>query len=147
MAVKPVPDGYHAVTPFLVVRGAAAFLEFLRKAFDAKVTECHRAEDGTVMHAEARIGDSMVMVGEEQPKSAATRSSLYLYVPDADSVYRSAVAAGAVSVMEPADQFYGDRNAGVTDAFGNQWWIATRVENVPPDEMARRAAEHAKKKR
>src|SRR5206468_3698463 len=110
------------------------------KAFDAK--EIHRSEmpDGTVMHAEVRIGDSVVMLGETRDASSATPACLYMYVPDVDAVYARAVQAGGVSISEPRDQFYGDRSGGVKDACGNQWWIATHKEDVPADELARRAA-------
>ena len=145
MPLNPVPAGYHTVTPYLVVKGAGALLDFMGKAFGATVRECHRKEDGSVMHAEAVIGDSAVMVGEAQPTFGERPSTLYLYVADVDATYRAALSAGATSLMEPAVQFYGDRSGGVKDPFGNQWWMATRVEEVPPEEMARRAAEKAKK--
>src|SRR6476619_3899183 len=146
MAVEPIPKGFHTVTPYLVVIGVARLIDFLKEAFDAK--EMHRSTrpDGTVMHAQVRIGDSPVMMGEAwgdfQPKPMA----LYLYVPDTDAVYRSAIAAGATSIQEPTDAFYGDRNAGVRDLAGNEWWIATRIEDVSPEELERRAAEAMKKR-
>jgi uncharacterized glyoxalase superfamily protein PhnB len=140
MAVKPIPDGYHSITPYLVVEGVAKLLDFLKQAFDADVKECMRMPDGTVMHAAIRIGDSMVMMGEARGDHKPMPCSLYLYVPDADAIYRQALQAGATSLMEPADQFYGDRNAGVKDPAGNQWWIGTHKENVPPAELEKRAA-------
>ena len=139
-AVKPIPDGYHTVTPYLTVTGVANLLEFLKQAFDATVVECMKRPDGTVMHAEARIGDSIVMMGEAQGDWKPKPSNLYVYVKDVDAVYRQALRAGATSLREPANQFYGDRSGGVQDASGNQWWIATHVEDVAKDEMARRAA-------
>lgn len=144
MAVQPIPAGYHTVTPYLVVPGVANVLAFLEKAFDAKVTERMEAPPGTVRHAEVRIGTSMVMLGEHQGPKPPMPAMLYVYVPDTDATFRRALAAGATSLMEPANQFYGDRNAGVADSGGNQWWIATHVEDVPPDELARRAEAHAK---
>jgi uncharacterized glyoxalase superfamily protein PhnB len=146
MAVKPIPDGYHTVTPFLVLQGVARFIEFLQQAFGAEAKVCMRMPDGTVRHAEVRIGDSMVMMGEAGGEHKPMQSSLYLYVPDTDAVYRRALQAGATSIMEPADQFYGDRNAGVKDAWGNQWWIGTHKEDVPPEEMEKRAAAYMAKK-
>ena len=146
MAVKPVPDGYHTVTPYLTVPGVAKLIEFVQRAFDAvEVHECMKRPDGTIMHAEVKIGDSMVMMGEPMgcPPSPA---ALYLYVPDTDAIYRRALAAGATSLMEPADQFYGDRNAGVRDPAGNHWWIATHKEDVPPAELARRAVAAVKQR-
>lgn len=141
MAVKPIPDGYHSVTPYLVVHGAATLLTFLKQAFDAQ--ERHppmQRPDGTIMHAEVQIGDSIVMLGEPMGECIPLPGSLYVYVSDADAVYQQALRAGATSLMPPADQFYGDRNAGVKDPVGNHWWIATHQEDVPPEEMATRAA-------
>ena len=145
MAVKPIPEGYRAVTPYLTVEGAAQLLDFVKRAFDAK--EIHRTTrpDGTVWHAEVRIGDSMIMIAEAAAPWKPMPSANYLYVNDTDATYRSALAAGATSLMEPANQFYGDRNAGVQDPVGNIWWIGTHVEDVSPEELAKRAAEHAKK--
>jgi PhnB protein len=145
MPVKPRPDGYHAVTPYLTVPGVASVLEFIERTFGAVTTERHGTPDGRVVHAEVRIGDSMLMFGEPHTPEQSRPSNLYVYVDDVDAVYKRALAAGARSVMEPADQFYGDRNAGVADSAGNQWWIAKHVEDVPPEEIERRAAEHAKK--
>lgn len=121
MAVKPIPDGYHTVTPYLIVQGVAKLIDFLKQAFEAE--EIHRTTrpDGTIMHAVVRIGDSVVMMGEFKPMPG----SIYLYVNDTDATYKRALQAGAASMMEPADQFYGDRNAGVKDPVGNHWWIAT----------------------
>jgi len=140
MAVKPIPDGYHNVTPYLVVPGVAGLIDFLKEAFGA-VEEGERnvRPDGTVMHAALRIGDSPVMMGEPAGPFEAMPAVLHLYVADTDSTYKRALQAGAISLREPADQFYGDRNAGVKDMCGNIWWISTHKEDVPPEEMARRA--------
>jgi len=140
-AVKAVPDNYHTVTPYLTVKGVGSLIEFLERVFDATVLECMKTDDGTIRHAEARIGDSIVMMGEAGGEWKAMPACLYVYVPDVDAVYRRALKAGAISLREPADQFYGDRSGGVQDASGNQWWMATHVEDVPPDEMVRRAKE------
>lgn len=140
MPVKPIPEGYHTVTPYLVVPGAGRLIEFLKEAFKAEEVERMSQPDGTVMHAEVRIGDSIIMMGESSDKFPAMPAAIYLYVPDIDAVYKRALAAGAASTMEPANQFYGDRNAGVKDPSGNLWWIATHVEDVPREEMAKRAA-------
>ena len=147
MAVKPIPDGYHSVTPYLVVQGVAKLIDFLKQAFDAKEIERMAGPDGTVMHAEVRIGDSVVMMGEARGESKPMPAALYLYVNDTDVTYRRALQAGATSLKEPADQFYGDRSGGVKDPAGNQWWIATRKEDVSPEELARRAETYMKQQR
>lgn len=141
MAVKAIPDGFHSVNSYLVVDGADKFIDFLKQAFGAEEIERLSRPDGKIAHAEVRIGDSIIMLGEAggdewKPTSAA----IYLYVNDADATYKSALEAGAVSLMEPVDQFYGDRNANVKDPFGNLWFIATHVEDVSPEELTKRAA-------
>jgi PhnB protein len=146
MAVKPVPDGYHTVTPYLVSSDAAKLLAFLKAAFGAKENDLMRAPDGSIWHADVTVGDSHIMLSQATPQYPAMQGGLYLYVPDTDATYRAALAAGATSTMEPADQFYGDRNAGVKDPLGNSWWIGTHVEDVAPDELARRAKEVAAKR-
>jgi PhnB protein len=138
--VKPVPEGYHTVTPYLTVKGVDQLIEFLKKAFGAKEQFRHKRPDGSTGHAEMKLGDSMLMMGEAYGQWVAMPSQIYLYVEDCDKVYKQAMAAGATSLMEPADQFYGDRNAGVKDPLGNSWWIGTHVEDVSPEEMKRRAA-------
>ena len=137
--VKPIPDGYHTVTPYLVVRDAPRLIEFLQQAFGA--TELMRSlrPDGGVMHAEVSIGDSRVMIGETSGAWPPMPGCVHLYVVDTDALYHLALQAGATSLREPANQFYGDRMAGVQDPVGNQWWIATHVENVSPVDIAIRA--------
>ena len=144
MPAKPVPDGYRTVTPYLTVRGVARLLEFVQKAFDATVTFQMPGPGGAVAHAEFKVGDSMVMAGEPRGESVPRPGMIYLYVPDADATYRKALDAGAEVVMPMTNQFYGDRSGGVTDPCGNQWWIATHVEDVSMEEMKRRAAAHGK---
>jgi PhnB protein len=139
MAAKPIPDGYNSVTPYLMVRGAAGLVDFLKRAFGAEETENLSAPDGTVMHAEVRIGDSIIMIGEAHGEFGAMPSAVHLYVNDADAMYQSALQAGATSVEEPKDQFWGDRLGGVKDAFGNLWWVSTHVEDVAPEELQERA--------
>ncbi len=138
MAVKPVPEGYHAVTPSLVVKGAAKLIDFLKQAFGAEEAFRMPLSNGEIMHAEVRIGDSVVMLNDAMQQPPTT-TSLFLYVNDADSVYKRAVKAGATSVAEPADMFWGDRVAQVKDQFGNQWSIATYKEDVSPQELQKRA--------
>ncbi len=140
MAVKPIPEGFHSVTPCLFVPRVARLIEFLKAAFGAVQTHPTMSRpDGTVMHAELRIGDSPLMLGEPRDEYGPMPTSLCLYVEDCDAAYRRALEAGGTSVMEPADQFYGDRNAGVRDPSGNLWWIATHKEDVSPEEIERRA--------
>lgn len=140
MAVKSPPDGYHAITPYLVVPDAGRLIAFLTAAFNARETERLEAPNNRIAHAEVRIGDSVVMLGEARDGHPAKPCMLYLYVADADVVWRRAVEAGATPGQAPQDQFYGDRSGSVTDPCGNEWWIATRIENVPSDELKRRAA-------
>jgi PhnB protein len=140
MSVKPIPDGYHSVTPYLIVEGAPKLIDFVTEAFGAEERERMIRADGTIGHAEVRIGDSVVMLAEASAQWKPMPAAIYLYVPDTDAVYRRALEAGASSMMEPADQFYGDRNAGVKDPTGNLWWIGTHKEDVPREELERRAA-------
>ncbi|SRR5712691_9964760 len=144
MAVKPIPEGYHTVTPYLTVQGATTLIDFLTQAFDAKELERMTRPDGAIGHAQVRIGDSVVMISESRGEWKPMPGAIYLYVNDTDAAYTRALRAGATSLMEPADQFYGDRNAGVKDPVGNLWWIATHKEDVSQDEMARRAAAQMK---
>jgi uncharacterized glyoxalase superfamily protein PhnB len=120
-----IREGFHTVTPYLIVAGAARLLEFVARAFDAEEVLQMPAKDGTIQHAEVRIGDSIIELadggGEWQPMPAV----LHMYVPDADAVYRRALEAGATSLREPRDEEYGERSAGVKDPSGNHWWIAT----------------------
>jgi PhnB protein len=142
--VRAIPVGYHTITPYLTVSDLPRLLEFIKAAFGADVYEAMEDANGKVRHAEAKIGDSRVMMGQAREEWPARPAGLYLYVEDTDATYKTAMAAGGKSLMEPADQFYGDRNAGVEDPVGNMWWISTHVEDVPPEEMARRAKEQMK---
>jgi uncharacterized glyoxalase superfamily protein PhnB len=147
MSVKPIPDGYHTVTPYLVVDGVDKVVAFAKQAFGAKEPfPAMKRPDGSIGHAEIQVGDSKIMLGGTMPGYPAMPAMLYLYVEDCDAWYKRAIAAGATSVMEPADQFYGDRNCGVKDVAGNQWWFATHKEDVPPEELGRRAEEAFKKR-
>jgi PhnB protein len=137
---KPVPDGYHTVTPYLVVEDAGRLIEFLTAAFGAKVRSSHKRPDGKVAHAELGIGDSIIMLGSAQGDAKPMTTALYMYVPDCDALYRRALAAGGISIGEPKDQFYGDRHGGVKDPCGNTWWVATHIEDVSEQELMRRMA-------
>lgn len=136
--VKPVPQGYHSVTPYLIVDRAPRLIDFLKGTFNAQETVRMNGPDGRVAHAEMKIGDSIIMMSDETPQYKATQSQLYVYVDDVDVVYKRALEAGGTSVSEPTNQFYGDRNASVKDPAGNTWGIATHVEDVSPEEMQKR---------
>ena len=147
MAVKPIPDGYHSVTPYLIMKEAGAALEFYKKAFGAKEIMRLPMPGGALGHAEIRIGDSVVMLSDEFPTSATkppvalggTTGYVLLYVRDADRTFQQAVAAGARVTMPLADMFWGDRFGTLVDPFGHGWGVATHKEDVPPKEMAKRA--------
>ena len=146
MAVKPIPEGYHTVVPYIVAADAEALLEFLKTGLKATEREVMRYPDGRIWHGDVVIGDSHVMLSQATEQHPAMPATLYLYVPDTDAAYRTALAAGATSAMEPATQFYGDRNAGVKDSNGNMWYFGTHVEDVSPEEMRRRQAEEVERR-
>ncbi|MGA8223155.1 MAG: VOC family protein [Candidatus Acidiferrales bacterium] len=125
--INPVPEGFHTATPYLVVPGVAKLIDFLKQAFDAQEIQRHQRPDGSVQHAEVRIGDSIIMMGEPLPPQKHMPAMILLYVADVDALYQRALKAGATSVRAPADQPYGDRTGGVEDASGNQWWVAARL--------------------
>jgi uncharacterized glyoxalase superfamily protein PhnB len=144
---KPIPDGFHAVTPYLTVHDAAQAIDFYKRALGAQELMRMPGPDGRIMHAEIKLGDSIVMMGEEcpdradcrSPKSAGFRTAgFYVYVPDADAAFRRAEDAGAKVVMPPADMFWGDRIATVEDPAGHQWTLATHREDLTPEEIGRR---------
>ncbi len=147
MAVKPIPEGYHTVTPYLAVDDAAEAIEYYKKAFGAKERVRMEAPEGRIGHAELEIGDSLVMLSDPFPQATTrspkelggTSASIFLYVEDVDAVVKQAVDTGSTITMEVADQFWGDRFGSVQDPFGHLWSIATHVEDVPPEEMAERA--------
>jgi PhnB protein len=144
--VKPIPDGYHSVQPYLIVKNAAGAIDFYKKAFGAK-ERMRMAKDGRVQHAEIEIGDSCVMLADENAEMGARSPehyggspvSLMVYVTDCDAVYKQALNAGATSEREPTDQFYGDRMAGVLDPFGYRWYLGTHVRNVSKEELEQHA--------
>jgi PhnB protein len=145
--VKPIPEGYHSLTPYLIVDGGAEALEYYKKAFGA--IELFRMDHGgKVGHAEMKIGDSMFMLGDEQPgmgykgpKSlGGTPISLMIYVDDCDTIFKQAIEAGGTEVKALQDQFYGDRSGTLTDPFGHVWTVSTHKEDVAPEEMERRLA-------
>jgi len=135
----PIPPGYHGLIPHVITAEAVRVIEFLKHVFGA--TEIYRlaGPDGRIMHAELKVRDSVVMVADGSNEWKPMPSSFVLYVENADATYRRAIEAGATSLKEPANQFYGDRSGAVKDMAGNHWWIATRIENVPPEEIKSRA--------
>ncbi len=144
--VSPVPEGYHTVTPYLIVAGAAEAIEFYKRAFGATELMRLTQPDGKIGHAELQIGDSRVMLADEFPEMGAkgpisfggTPITLHLYVPNVDETYAQAVAAGATATRPVRDQFYGDRSGGLQDPFGHSWYLATHVEDVSEAELHRR---------
>jgi len=139
-SVKPIPEGAHTVTPYLVVEGIPKLLDFLKQAFGAQERFRMARPDGGVMHADVKIGDSTIMMGEAMGEWKPKPCSLYLYVEDVDAVYQRAIDAGGTKVREPSNQFYGDRTGGVIDPCGNYWGTATHVEDVSHEEMTKRFA-------
>src|SRR5262245_12559162 len=139
-AVKPIPDGYARVSPYLIARDASRLMDFAKRVLGAKETVRMPTPDGKVHHGEVQIGDCVVMFAEASDRQPANASMLYVYVDDVDATYAKALAAGATSAAAPKDRFYGDRNAAVKDHAGNQWWFALHVEDPTPEEMRRRMA-------
>jgi len=145
-AVKPIPEGLHSITPFLVVNGAGEFIEFLKNAFNAELNYVWKGDNNKIMHATVKIGDSILMLSDSMDEFKPMPAMLQLYVEDVDAQYHQALKAGGQSVREPRDEFYGDRSSGIKDAWGNQWWIATHQEDVSDEEMKRRQMELRKEK-
>jgi len=143
MATKAIPEGYHTVTPHLVVRGAAKQIDFLKRAFGAEEKGRSPGPNGELMHAVVKIGDSMIMMADAMGGMEPMPMVLFLYVEDADALYNRALRAGAtvVPMGELKDQFWGDRAGAVRDPFGNVWWIGTHVEDVSAEELERRMQE------
>ena len=152
MAAKPVPEGYHTATPYLIIKGAGQAIEFYKKAFGAAEIMRFPMPDGTVAHAEIKIGDSHIMLADEWPDLGyvgpqtlkGTSCSILLYVEDSDALFHRAVAAGGSAIEAMQDKFYGDRSGTVVDPFGHRWTISTHKEDVTVEEMQRRAGrQHA----
>lgn len=147
--VSPVPSGYHSVTPYLLIGGASAAIDFYIKAFGAAEILRLTAPDGRIGHAEIRIGDSRVMLADEHPEMdflgplsrGGTTVSMLIYVDDVDAVFARAIAAGATELRPLCDQFYGDRSGAVTDPWGHVWSLASRIEEITPEEIQNRFQE------
>jgi PhnB protein len=146
MAVKPIPDGYSSVTPYLIVNGASKALDYYKMAFGASELMRFDGPDGKIMHAEFQIGDSRIMIADESPEMGqkspqslgGSATGLMLYVDDVDSTYERAITGGAKVMKKVENQFYGDRSGSLTDPFGHIWTIATHVEDVSEEEMQKR---------
>lgn len=146
--VKPIPKGYHSVTPYLIVKGAAKAIEFYKQAFGATETFRMPQPDGKIGHAELKIGDSTIMLADESPERnvrgpeslGGSPVMIHLYIDDVDAVAKRAVANGAKEIRPVQNQFYGDRSGMFADPFGHQWNISTHVEDVSPEEIGKRAA-------
>ena len=146
--VKPIPEGYHSVTPYLIIKGAAEAIEYYKKSFGA--TELFRmpTPDGKIGHAELKIGDSPIMLSDEHPDLGhvgpqtlgGTPVGIMIYVDDVDTIYKRAISGGGQEVKPLQDQFYGDRSGTLKDPFGHMWTVATHVEDVAPEEMEKRMA-------
>ena len=147
MATKSIPDGYHSVTPYLIVKGGADAINFYKQAFGAVEQMRMASPDGRIGHAEIKIGDSIIMLADEHPEMGhrspqslgGAGVSLMVYVDKVDEVFKQAVASGAKELQPLKNQFYGDRSGTLQDPFGHQWTLATHIEDVAPDEMRRRA--------
>lgn len=136
--VSPVPAGYHTVTPFVIVKGAAQFIDYMKEAFGAVEMTRVADESGAIGHAEVQIGDSVVMLFDSKEEWPQTPAFLRLYIEDVDAMYQRALNAGGISVTKPTNMPWGDRSCRVRDPFGNLWWIMSHVEDVSPEEEERR---------
>jgi PhnB protein len=147
MATKPIPEGYHSVTPYLIVKGGAEAIQFYKRAFGAVEQMRMASPDGRIGHAEIKIGDSVIMLADEHPEMGhhspqslgGAGVSLMVYVDHVDAVFKQAVASGAKELQPLKNQFYGNRSGTLEDPFGHRWTLATHIEDVAPDEMRRRA--------
>ena len=139
MTAQPIPEGHHTVTPYLVVDGADQLIRFVQQSFGGEEVVRMENPDGSIMHAMVRVGNSNVMLSDASEEYKPIPTMLHLYVEDADVVYERALQAGASSLRAPTDEFYGDRMGAVLDPLGNQWWIATHIEDVSPEELQKRS--------
>ena len=146
MAVSYKPAETQNVIPYLVVPDAEKELALVKEVFGAKEMHVSRDPGGRIAHAQVTIGDSLVMMAQANEQWPSLPAAIYIYVPDVDAAYQRALAVGAASVMQPSDQFYGDRNGGVKDSNGVQWWMATHIEDVSGEELERRATEASQKR-
>jgi len=146
-SVRAVPEGLETVTPYLIVDNAAKLIEFMKDAFDGRVSFISNRDDKKIMHATVSIGTSTIMIADTMEGMKPHTAMLYLYLEDVDGVFKKAIAANATSVQEPKTEFYGDRAGAVKDEWGNVWWIATHVEDVDPAELDRRSKQVLKEQK
>ena len=144
MSVQPIPEGFSAVSPYLAVANVRSTIEFLKKAFDAEELSLHAMPDGRIMNAILKIRGCTVFFGEVTEANKAWPAMLYMYVADVDAAFKKAVNAGGKTVMEPQDMYYGERSGAVEDPSGNQWWMASHIEEMSDEELIRRAVEKGK---
>ncbi len=145
MPVHYQPDKYHSVTPSMMLPNLGELIDFMRSTFAAEVVERFTSPDGSIVHAEIKIGDSIIMMGEVAADKPQIPAALFVYVKDVDATYARALEAGATSIAKPEDQFWGDRTAGVKDKHGNSWWMGTHVEDLTREVIEKRAAEQMKR--
>jgi PhnB protein len=146
-SARAVPEGYHTVTPYLVVDNAQGLIEFIERSFNGKVVSLMKLDNNRIMHATMSIGDSTVMLSDTMEGMEAQTCMLYLYLEDVDSVYQKTIQAKGIAVREPKTEFYGDRAGAIKDQWGNVWWIATHVEDVDQQELERRAEQTMKERK
>jgi uncharacterized glyoxalase superfamily protein PhnB len=145
-ATRSIPKDHQTVTAYLIVRGADRLIEFIKNAFGGEVTYENRDEENFISHATVKIGNSVLMISDGMSDMQPETAMLFLYVEDADALYDRAIKAGAESIQEPKDEFYGDRVSAVKDEWNNKWWIATHIEDVSEEEMGKRAKAARKQK-
>jgi uncharacterized glyoxalase superfamily protein PhnB len=145
-AARSIPKGFQTVTPYLIVPDADRLIDFIKNAFGGEQTFINRDENNQISHATVKIGNSTIMVSDTMQEMEPETAMLFLYVEDADAWYNKAIEAGAKSIQEPKDEFYGDRVAAVKDEWDNKWWIATHVEDVSAEELEKRAKTERKKR-
>ncbi len=142
---NPAPEGNSILSPYLIVDNVEEEIDFLKRVFDAEVKEQIHQPDGKTVHGEVRIGDVIVMIGKASGENQSTAAMNFVYVKDTDAVYKRALKNGAVSIMEPTDQYYGSRDAGFRDKQGYQWWAGQFIRRVPKEEMEKAVAQRANK--
>lgn len=144
MKVKPIPEAFENVIPFLVCSDTQKVIDFAVKVFGASVDDISKSDAGTIMHATIHIRNSAIMLSEASEQYPSKPVMMYIYVEDVDQIYKKGIEAGGESLREPTNEFYGDRSCGLKDVSGNQWWVASHVEDVSPEEIQKRQKEHRK---